>query len=87
MCLPAAQEARIGIGITVGFIVFTPLFFGVGFLDIWLKKRAESELKVKMKEARLREKQKKMGALVTGTMAGAAGAGASRPVTAAASKA
>ena len=58
------ETGIISIGIAVGFIVFWPMFFGIGFLDIYLKKKADEDLQQKMKEAKQREKRKKMGQMM-----------------------
>ena len=64
-CRVVADETGIiSIGIAVGFIVFWPMFFGIGFLDIYLKKKADEDLQQKMKEAKQREKRKKMGQMM-----------------------
>ena len=60
----ADQTGIIITGVVVGFVVFWPIFFGIGFLDIFLKKKADEDLKQKMKEAKQREKRKKMGQMM-----------------------
>ena len=82
MFLVSAQGAIIAVGITVGFIVFVTIFMGIGLLDIYRKKKAEQDLNKKMKEAKLREKQKKLGAMITGGGAEVTTGAPSRPATA-----
>lgn len=56
--LPGSTD-RLGLGIGVGSAVFLVIFFGIGALEIFLKKRAEAKDKKYVEEQKRRAKQKR----------------------------
>jgi hypothetical protein len=62
-CFITAANVKIGIGIGVGVGFFIITFFGIGLLDICLRKRAESKYQARMERQKKLLKQKKAKAM------------------------
>ncbi len=61
--LSSAPTLIIGIGIGSGAGVFFLMFFGIGFLDMYLKRRAEKKYKARLELEKRLKKQKKAQAM------------------------
>ena len=53
VCL-SAQGTRLLVGLAIGVGIFLLVFFGVGFLEIFLKRRAENEYRKQVDDAKKR---------------------------------